>query len=97
MKTKLIQIFLVIVICTLVSPAYLRCSNLAGAKLLSTDLSFENPDQDDLFSGRQNQLKTFVSTVFLTKFLPGTNLFCQTSRFCSLTPLLNQKTSILRC
>jgi len=99
MKRKLIQIFLVIVICTftLEIPAYLRCSNLAGAKLLSTDLSFENPDQEDVFSGQQNQSKTSVSIVFLIKLPPGTNLFDQISRFCSLTSFLDQKTLILRC
>jgi len=99
MKKKLIQISLVMVICafTLVFPAYLRCSNLAGAKLLSTDLSFENPDQEDVFFGQQNESQAFVSIVFLIKLPPGTNLFDQISRFCSLTSFLDQKTSILRC
>jgi hypothetical protein len=99
MKRKLIQISLVIVICafTLVFPAYLRCSNLAGAKLLSTDLSFENPDQEDVFFGQQNESKTFVSIAFLIKLAPGTNLFDQISRFCSLTSFPDQKTSTLRC
>ena len=99
MKRKLIRISLVIVICafTLVFPAYLRCSNLAGAKLLSTDLSFENPDQEDVFFGQQNESNTFVSIVFLINLPPGTNLFDRISRFCSLTSFLDQKTSILRC
>ena len=99
MKRKPFQIFLVIVICTitLVFPSYLRSSNVAGAKSVSTDLSFENPDQDDLFSGQRNQSKTCVSTVLPIKLLPETNLFCQISRFCSLTSLLNQKTLTLRC
>jgi hypothetical protein len=99
MKRKPIQILLVIVISafTLFSPAYLRCSNLAGAKFLSTDLSFENPDQEDVFLGQQNQSKTFVSTVLLIKLLPGTDLHGQTSRFCSLASFLDQKTLILRC
>jgi hypothetical protein len=99
MKRKLVQISLVIAICafTLVFPAYLRCSNLAGAKLLSTDLSFENPDQEDVFFGQQNESKTLVSIVFLIRLPPGTNLFDQISRFCSLTSFLDQKTLILRC
>jgi hypothetical protein len=99
MKRKLIQISLVIVICafTLLFPAYIRCSNLAGAKLLSTDLSFENPDQEDVFFGQQNESKTFFSIVFLIELPPGTNLFDQISHFCSLTSFLDQKTSILRC
>ena len=99
MKRKPFQIFLVIVIgtITLVFPAYLRSSNLGGVKSVSADLSFENPDQDDLFSDQQNQSKTCVPTVSLIKLLPGTSLFCQISRFCSLTSFLNQKTLILRC
>ncbi len=99
MKKKLIQISLVIVICafTLVFPACLRCSNLAGGKLLSTDLSFENPDQEDIFFGQQNESQAFVSIVFLIKLPPGTNLFDLISHFCSLTSFLDQKTSILRC
>ena len=99
MKRKLIQISLVMVICafTLIFPAYLRCSNLAGAKVLSTDLSFENPDQDDVFFGRQNESKTFLSIIFLIELPPGTNLLDQISRFCSLTSFLDQKTLILRC
>jgi hypothetical protein len=99
MKKKLIQISLVIVICafTLVFPAYLRCSNLAGGKLLSTDLSVENPDQEDIFFGQQNESQAFVSIVFLIKLPPGTNLFDLISHFCSLTSFLDQETSILRC
>jgi hypothetical protein len=99
MKRKLVQIFLVIVISTftLVFPAYLRCSNLAGAKLLSTDLSFENRDQEDVFSDQHNQSNAFVSIVFLIKLPPETNLFDQISRFCLLPSFLDQKTSILRC
>jgi hypothetical protein len=98
-KRKLIQIFLVIVISAfiLVFPAYLRCSYLAGAKFLSADLGFENPDQEDLFSDQHNQSKIFVSIVFLIKLLPGTNLFDQISRFCFLASFLDQKTLILRC
>jgi TatA/E family protein of Tat protein translocase len=67
MKKNLIQISLVTGICafTLVFPAYLRCSNLAGAKLLSTDLSFENPDQEDVFSRQQNESKPFVSIALI--------------------------------
>ena len=99
MKKKLIQISLVMVICafTLVFPAYLRCSNLAGGKLISTDLSFENPDQEDVFFGQQNESQAFVSIVFLIKLPLGTNLFDQISPFCFLTSFLDQKTLILRC
>jgi len=99
MKRKPIQILLVIVISsfTLVFPAYLLGTNLAGAKFLSTDLNFENPDQEDVFFGYQSESKVFFSIVFLIKLSPGTNLFYQISPFCSLTSFLDQKTLILRC
>jgi len=99
MKRKPIQILLVIVISafTLVFPAYLRCSNLVGAKFLSTDLSFENPDQEDVFFGQQNELKSFFPIAFLIRLSTGTNLSYQISPFSSLTSFLDQKTLTLRC
>jgi hypothetical protein len=98
-RFKRIQIFLVITISAfiLVFPAYLRCSNLAGAKLLSTDLSFENPDQEDVFSDQQNQSKAFVSIVFPIELFPGTNLFEQSSHLLSQASSLDQNTFVLRC
>jgi hypothetical protein len=99
MKRKPIQIFLVIAasVFILVFPAYFCCSNSAGVKLLSTDLSFENPDQDDIFSYQNNQLKAFVSSVFTIKLLPEAILFDQTSRFLLLASFPDHKASILRC
>jgi hypothetical protein len=99
MKRSPFQIFLVIAAFAfiLIFPAYSCCSNLAGVKLLSTDLSFENPDQDDIFSDQHNQLKAFVSSVFTIKLLPKTIPFDQISRFWLQTASLDQKTLILRC
>jgi hypothetical protein len=99
MKRKPIQTFLVIAISAfiLVFPAYLRSSNLAGVRLFSTDLSFENPDQDDIFPYQHNQSKAFVSSVLTIKLLPGTILFDQISRFWFLVSILDQKALLLRC
>jgi hypothetical protein len=99
MKKKPIQIFLVIAVSVfiLVFPAYFCCSNLAGVKLLSTDLSFENPDQDDIFSYQNNQSKAFVSSVLTIKLLPETIRFDQIARFWFLASFLDQKVLSLRC
>jgi hypothetical protein len=99
MKRNPIQIFLVIAVSViiLVFPAYFCCSNLAGVKLLSTDLSFENPDQDDIFSYQPGQAKAFLSTTFTTKSLPEAILFEQTSHFLLLASFPDHKASILRC
>jgi hypothetical protein len=99
MRSNPIQIFLAIAISAfiLAFPAYLRSSNLAGVRLFSTDLSFENPDQDDIFSYQHNQSKAFVSGALTIKLLPGAILFGQISRFWFLLSFLDQKTLLLRC
>jgi hypothetical protein len=99
MKRNPIQIFLVIAVFAfiLVSPTYLRSPNLEGVSLLSADLSFENFDQDDIFSCQPDQAKAFLSTNFTTKSLPESILFDQISHFWFLVSFLDQKTSILRC
>ena len=99
MKRKPIQIFLVVAISAfiLIFPAYLRSSNLAGVRLFSTDLSFENPGQDDMFSYQHNQSKAFVSSVLTIKLLPGTIPFDRIARFWFLASFLDQKVLSLRC
>lgn len=98
-RFKRTETFLAITISAfiLLFPAYLRCSNFAGAKLLSTDLSFENPDQEDLFSDQHNQLKLFVSIVSPLKLFPGTNLFEDSCHLFPQALSLHQKTFVLRC
>lgn len=76
MKRRPIQIFLVIVISFSI-PAlstYFYYYDLAQTDF-SCDLSFENPDQEDLLIDQQNQSKVFVSRVFPRIFLLGANLF----------------------
>jgi hypothetical protein len=98
-RFKRVEIFLAITISAfvLVGAAYLRCSNFAGAKLLSTDLSFENPGQEDVFPDQQNQLKVFVSIAFPVKFFPGANLFERSCHLFFHALSLHQKSFILRC
>ena len=99
-RTRPHQMFYVIVIflSVLLLPAYLWCSELAEADLFSTDLSFDNPDQDDQsFVGHQNHLETFVSSVFFIMFLSGADPFEQALNSSPRLPSLDQKTCILRC
>jgi hypothetical protein len=78
-------------------PAYLRCTNLSEIKFVSSDLSFENPDQENGLPDDENELKVFVPTAFFTVFLMGTNLFEQSSHLFSQALSLCQKTLVLRC
>jgi hypothetical protein len=93
------QIFWVIAVSAfiLVCPTYLRGPNLESVRLLSADLSFENLDQDDMFSCQPGQTKAFLSTTFTTKLLPEGILFGQASRFLLLASFPDHKVSILRC
>ena len=98
-RFKKVQTYLAITISAfmLLFPTCLLCSNFAGARLLSTDLSFENPGQEDLFSVEQNGLKGFVSAVFAVKFFPRPHLSEQFIRLFFKTPFLDQNALILLC
>jgi hypothetical protein len=98
-RLKIIQIFLVIPISLfiLALPAYLRCTNLSATKFASSDLGFENPDQENGLPDNENELKVFRPAAFFTIFLLGTNLSEQSSHFFSQTLSLCQKTFVLRC
>jgi len=93
------QIFLVITISffILALPAYLRYTNLSEADFLSLDLSFESPDQDNVSSDCQNELKVPGPRAFSIIFFPEASLFEQSSHFFSQAPSLDQKTFVLLC
>jgi hypothetical protein len=97
MKRKPFLIFLVILISAfiVVLPAYFRCSNLRRAKLLSTDLSFERLDDENLLIEKLS--KVFVSSSFSILFDIGTNVFEHISCFSYPTLSLDQTSMILRC
>ena len=98
-RLKRIQIFLIIAICffILAFPAYLRCTKLSQTKFVSSDLSFENPDQEEGLPDNEKELKVFGPTAFFTLFLLGTNLFELSSHLFSQSVSLRQKTLFLRC
>ena len=75
--------------------AYSLCVNLSGTVLLSSDMGFEDANDEDL-SACQNEFNAFVLVVFYdlspwTHFGKGSNLF--------LCPLMSsvQITPVLRC
>ena len=94
-----IRFFLVIAISLfiLALPAYLRCTNLTETKFASSDIGFENPDQEEGLPNNENELKVFGPTAVFTTFLLVTNLFEQSSQLFSQAPFLRQKTFVLRC
>jgi hypothetical protein len=99
-RFKSTQIPLVVVICVffMALPAYLDCTNFSGTKFVSSDLFFQNPDQEkELPDGGKIELKVFGPTEFLTIFLLGTHLSEKCSHLFSGALSLLQKASILRC
>jgi hypothetical protein len=98
-KFKRIQIFLVIAISLLILlfPAYLPCINLSQTKSVSSDLSFENPDQEERLADNEEELNAYGPSALLIMFLLDINLFGQSSHFFPRSLSLFQKASILRC
>ena len=98
-RFKGIQIFLVIAISLfiLALPAYLLCSKLSQTKFISSDLSFENPDQEEALPDNERELKVYGRSASLIIFLSGTNLFKQSSYLFSQALSLRQGIVVLRC
>jgi hypothetical protein len=98
-RFKRIQIFLVIAISLfiLALPAYLRCTELSQTKFVSSDLSFENPDQEERVPDNEKELKGFGLSTVLIMFLLGTNLLEESSHLSHRSLSFCQKTSVLRC
>ena len=99
-RIKRIQIPLVIAICLFVMalPAYLRCADSSVTKFASSDLFFQNPDQENgLPDGGKSELKVLGLIAFFTIFLLGTHLSKECSHLFSRPLSLIQKTSVLRC
>jgi len=98
-RFKRIQFILVIAICLfiLALPAYLRCTKLSQTKLVSSDLSFENPDQEEGLPDNEKELKVYGPSALLIIFHLGTHLFDQSSQLFFRTLPLHQRTVLLRC
>jgi hypothetical protein len=98
-RFKRIQIFVLIAISLfiLVFPAYLRCTKLPQAKLVSSDLSFEYLDQEESLPDNEKELKLYGPSNLLVMFSWGIYLFGQTFHLFPGSFSLLQKASILRC
>jgi hypothetical protein len=98
-KFKGIEIFLVMAISLfiLALPAYLLCTKLSQTKFISSDLSFENPSQEEGLSNNEKEWKEYGPSAFFIIFLLGTNLFEQSSHLFPRSLSLWQKAFILRC
>ena len=96
---KWIRIFLIIAISFAISVllAYFYYSTLVEADFLSSSLSFENADQENLSFDYRNKSKVVGSIGFSPRFLPETNLFGQIFNFFFQKHTPDQKNLILRC
>jgi len=94
-----IQIFLVTAISLfiLALPAYQRCTQLSQTKFVSSDLSFENPDQEEGLPDNEKELKVYGPSTILIILLCGINFFERSSHlFFQIIPL-GQRIVVLRC
>ncbi len=93
-----IRIFLVVAVSLfiLTLPAYLDYTQMSQIKFVSSDLSFENPNQEEGLADSERELKVYGSSAFLMMFLLSTNLFEHSSySFQALS--LQQRIVVLRC
>ena len=101
LKTSLkhVRILLPIVVSLLVLalPVYLRCTHLSQTKFVSSDLSFENSDQEEGLPGNEKELKVYGPSTFLTVFLFGTNLFYLSFHLFPQVLSLRERIAVLRC
>jgi hypothetical protein len=99
MKKRPIQIFLAILIsCYIfVFPAYFRYSALSDIDLFSTDLNYENSDQDDQLDVQQHESDAFPSNALSIPFLPEANFFVEFSYCLFQLASFDQRACILRC
>jgi len=81
-----------------VFPAYLCFSSLLEVNVSSTDMSFENPDQDCQFADQKYESDTLpLAGAFPIRFLPGLSPFERSHHSYLPETSLNQKACILRC
>jgi hypothetical protein len=98
-RFKTIPIFLVIAIFLFILThlAYLRCTELSQTKFVSSDLSFENPDQEDGLPDNGKELKIYGPSTLLIMFLLGITFFEQSSYLFSQALSIRQRIVVLRC
>ena len=99
MKRSLAQILLAVFISLSIPlfSAYLDYCDLAEADFFACDMSFENPDQDNLPTGPQNESEVVLSGAFSVTSSLNPDLPGQLPHYSLTTCPLDQKTFTLRC
>ena len=97
---RLKQIHLVLMVgISLFIPLFLAYSlyvDLSGTVLLTSDMSFEDPEDEDL-STCQNDSKNFAPSVFSNPLLSSAHLSKESDPFSSPLTARNQIAPVLRC
>ena len=98
-RFKRIQILPVIAISLfiLALPAYLHCTRPLQTKFVSSDLSFENPDQNEGLLDNEKELKGYGPSALFMTFLLGGIRFEHSSYLFSQVLSLRQRIVVLRC
>jgi hypothetical protein len=93
-----VQIFLVIAVSLfiLALPAYLDYTQMSQIKFVSSDLSFENPSQEEGLADGEKELKVWGANAFLIVFLSGADLFEHSTCFFQALSL-QRRIIVLRC
>ena len=99
MKVKLSRVFVALMISVLVFlfPAYVRFADLADDDLFPSDLSFENPDDNNPLIDEHKELKVFVSATSFDIFFLEINTFEHIPCFFLLIDPFDRKTFVLLC
>jgi len=92
-----IPLLLILSLLLAVLPSYLCCSKPAQGKFVSSDLSFENPAQEESVPVNQRELKVYRPTDLPRIFLFGICSIEQASQLLAQPLSLHQKTPVLRC
>jgi hypothetical protein len=76
--------------------AYSLYFDLSGTVLLSSDMSFEDPEDEDLSTCR-NEFKIFVPQVSSNPLSPWTHFSREPNLISSPSTFITQNTPVLRC
>lgn len=98
-RKDIVRVFLVLVVSFLVLgfPIYFYCYNLVGVDFRSSDLSFENPDNENPLIDLPNESKILGSNGFSGVFLLARNIFELLPLIGFPSPSLDQNNPTLRC
>jgi hypothetical protein len=99
MKKRITQTFLVIAISLFIPiiSTYLHYYDLEETDFLSNSMSYENPDQENLFIDQKSDSKLFLPSAFSIVFPSAIDLLEQPSHFPFTICSVDQIALVLRC